>query len=52
MFWSTRRAKGQAQSAFQPADSGRTDKPGRNQDPDFLISLEQLMIANMLWMAR
>ena len=50
MFWNTNRAKGQAQSAFNPADSGRPNNG--NQDPDFLISLEQLMIANMLWMAR
>ena len=51
MFWKKRAVSKPAQAAVPPSDSIRPGNRNRDEHPEFLISLEQLLIANMLWMA-
>ncbi len=52
MFWNKRAVSKPAQAAVPPPDSSRPGNRNRDDQPEFLISLEQLLIANTLWMAR
>ena len=52
MFWSKRASPKPERVAAGAAESRRPGNRNADQNPEFLIRLEQLIIANRLWMAR
>ena len=52
MFWSKRASQNPERAAAGAAESRRRGNRNADLNPEFLIRLEQLIIANMLWMAR